>query len=248
MWRRSLCGGRPQHQPGRPHSAGGCRSASVTTALPEPLPPAAAKSGWSPFCPLWQPCAQVGGGRQVHPSSQAWAGGEPPDYGPQGGQGWGKEGAEPQALPASQPGPVTALLQAPWSPGSAGTRSSARTNWTPFSPTSMQGLLQPAHAVSPLLPTTPSSARAAQSRDQACLLRGWTSTGQLWPLTQGPEGWAFLAGGTSVGMGRVWGPSRAKAGTVSPGAGGNSATDLEAGAMTLRETRVQCAHRSVCVA
>lgn len=66
-----------------------------------------------------------------------------------------------------------------------------------------------------------------QSRDRACLLRGWTSTGQLWPLTQGPEGWAFLAEGTSVGMGRVWGPSRAKAGTVSPRAGGNSATDLE---------------------
>ena len=92
MWRRSLCGGRPQHQPGRPHSAGGCRSASVTTAPPEPLPPAAAKSGWSPFCPLWLPCAQVGGGRQVCPSSQAWAGGKPPDYGPQGSQGLGEEG------------------------------------------------------------------------------------------------------------------------------------------------------------
>ncbi|XP_006067020.1 arf-GAP with coiled-coil, ANK repeat and PH domain-containing protein 3 isoform X2 [Bubalus bubalis] len=77
MWRRSLCRGRPRHQPGRPHSAGGCRSASVTTAPPEPLPPAAAKSGWSPFCPLWLPCAQVGGGRQVRPSSQAWAGAWP---------------------------------------------------------------------------------------------------------------------------------------------------------------------------
>ena len=153
MWKRSLCGGHPRHQPGRPHSAGGCRSASATTAPPEPLPPAAAKSGWSPFCPLWLPCAQVGGGRQVRPSSQAWAGGEPPDYQPQGGQGWGEEGAEPRALPTSQPGPVTALLQAPWSPGSAGTHSSARTSWTPYSPTSMQGLPRPAHAVSPLLPT-----------------------------------------------------------------------------------------------
>ena len=168
MWRRSLCGGRPQHQPGRPHSAGGCRSASVTTAPPEPLPPAAAKSGWSPFCPLWLPCAQVGGGRQVCPSSQAWAGGKPPDYGPQGSQGLGEEGAEPQALPTSQPGLVTALLQAPWSPGSAGTHSSAQTNWTPFSPTSMQGLPRPAHAVSPLLPTRQLSQGSRAGTGHAC--------------------------------------------------------------------------------
>ncbi|XP_036700991.1 arf-GAP with coiled-coil, ANK repeat and PH domain-containing protein 3 isoform X3 [Balaenoptera musculus] len=59
MWKRSSCGGRPRHRPGRPHGAGGHRSASATTAPPVPTPPAAAKSGWSPSRPLWLLCAQA---------------------------------------------------------------------------------------------------------------------------------------------------------------------------------------------
>ncbi|XP_059997740.1 arf-GAP with coiled-coil, ANK repeat and PH domain-containing protein 3 isoform X3 [Lagenorhynchus albirostris] len=59
-WKRSSCGSRPRHRPGRPHGAGGRRSAHATTAPPVPAPPAAARSGWSPSRPLWLLCAQPG--------------------------------------------------------------------------------------------------------------------------------------------------------------------------------------------
>lgn len=64
MWKRSSCGSRPQHQLVRPLGTGGCRSASATTAPPEPPLPAA-RSDWSLSCPPWLLCLQVPGG--LHP-------------------------------------------------------------------------------------------------------------------------------------------------------------------------------------
>ena len=164
MWKRSSCGGRPRHRPGRPHGAGGRRSASATTAPPVPTPPAAAKSGWSPSRPLWLLCAQVGGAGRCAPAHRPGQGVslqtlDPREAGVRG-VGGGQGSRAPQALPTSHRGLVPAL-QAPQSPGSAGTPSSARMSWTPSSPTSTRGLLQPVHAVSPLLPTPPRSAGAA---------------------------------------------------------------------------------------
>ena len=243
MWKRSSCGGRPRHRPGRPHGAGGRRSASATTAPPVPTPPAAAKSGWSPSRPLWLLCAQVGGAGRCAPAHRPGQGVslqtlDPREAGVRG-VGGGQGSRAPQALPTSHRGLVPAL-QAPQSPGSAGTPSSARMSWTPSSPTSTRGLLQPVHAVSPLLPTPPAQP-GQRGRGQARSPGGWMSAGQPRPLAQGPEGRAFLAGGTGRGMGRVWRSSRAEAGTVSRGARGSLATGLEAGAVTLRSDVGVCA-------
>ncbi|XP_063559531.1 arf-GAP with coiled-coil, ANK repeat and PH domain-containing protein 3 isoform X4 [Gorilla gorilla gorilla] len=56
-WKRNFCGRRSWHQPWRPQDAGGCRSARSPTALPA-LPLPAARSGLSPFCPVWPLCPQ----------------------------------------------------------------------------------------------------------------------------------------------------------------------------------------------
>lgn len=70
MWKRSSCGSHRRHQPGTSPGPGGRKSASATTAPPGSLLPAA-RSGWSPSCPLWLLCPQVPAGCSL--SSRAHA-------------------------------------------------------------------------------------------------------------------------------------------------------------------------------
>lgn len=164
-----------------------------------PLP--AARSGWSLSCPLWLLCLQVGG----LPSSGtlgscAWAGVGVGHQGGQGGvgQGRGSQGLTGAPLSSAQlpacPGHPTVpwasvphpLLQALWSESSGGTRSSARTSWTPYSPTLMLGPLRLVHAVSAGRAPQPSWGGRAGSKPG--LPGGWMNEGSYGHLLR--DWWA----------------------------------------------------------